>query len=266
MKIALQEGLIPGDSLREKLDFAEELSIEGLEVSGWGKPYDRLEELEKALRGRRIQISTVCGQTTFDWLDPDPAKRKASIEESKRNLEFCGHIGAVGQIVPPIFGGPRIPDLSPVADAITLEKQLLVEITKELAAYAAERGTLLLLEPLNRYEQHLLRRQEDGIEIIEKAGNPPGVKLISDFFHMHIEERNTPETLRRVGHLVGHVHMADNTRQQPGTGDMDWEAGLRALKEVGFEGYLAYECGIIGERKSALKASVEFIRGILSSL
>lgn len=266
MKMALQEGLIPGDSLGEKLDFAEELSIEGLEVSGWGKPYDRLEELEKALRGRRIRISTVCGQTTFDWLDPDPVKRKASIEESKRNLEFCGHVGAVGQIVPPIFGGPRIPDLSPVADAITLEKQLLVEITKELAAYAAERGTLLLLEPLNRYEQHLLRRQEDGVEIIEKAGNPPGVKLISDFFHMHIEERNTPETLRRVGHLVGHVHMADNTRQQPGTGDMDWEAGLRALKQVGFGGYLAYECGIIGERKSALKASVEFIRGILSSL
>ena len=32
--------------------------------------------------------------------------------------------------MPPIFGGPRIPDLSPLADAITLEKNLLVEICK----------------------------------------------------------------------------------------------------------------------------------------
>ena len=266
MKIAVQEGLLPGDSLAEKLDFAEEIGVEGLEVSGWDKPYDRVEELEKAIEGRKIKISSVCGQSTFDFLDPDPAKRRSSIEESKRNLEFCGYFGAVGQIVPPIFGPPRIPDLSPLSDAITLEKKLLVEITKELAACAVENRTLFLLEPLNRYEQHLLRRQEDGAEIIRRAGAPPGVKLISDFFHMHIEETNTPETLRKLGDLVAHVHMADNTRQQPGTGDIDWGAGLSALKEIGFQGYLAYECGIAGERRAALKASVEFIRGIIASL
>ena len=44
------------------------------------------------------------------------------------------------------------------------EKELLVEIVKELAPFAHRHGTLLLLEPLNRYEQHLLRRQADAIE------------------------------------------------------------------------------------------------------
>ncbi|MBV7331813.1 TIM barrel protein [Chloroflexi bacterium TSY] len=62
-----------------------------------------------------------------------------------------------------------------------------------------------------RYEQHLLRRQADGVEIIQRAGEPPGVALISDFFHMHIEETSTPDTLREVGKYVAHVHMADNT-------------------------------------------------------
>ncbi|MBI4553378.1 MAG: sugar phosphate isomerase/epimerase [Candidatus Latescibacteria bacterium] len=266
MKIALQEGLLPGDSLDEKLDFAESLEIEGLEVSGWSKPYERVKELEKALKGRRITFASVCGQSTFDFLDPDPAKRRASIEESKRNLDVCAHFGAVGQIVVPIFGGPRLPDLSPYFDVIELEKQIFVEITKELAAYAADRKTLVLLEPLNRYEQHLLRRQDDGVEIIKRAGDPPGVKLLSDFFHMHIEETSTPDAFRRAGKYVGHVHMADNTRQQPGTGDIDWRAGLGALKEVGFTGYLAYECGIAGERKAALKQSVEFIRRIIKGL
>jgi sugar phosphate isomerase/epimerase len=270
VKIALQEGLIPGNDLNDKLDFAESLNVEGVEISGWSKPFERVTELENALRGRRIRMASVCGQTTFDFLDPDPKKRAASIEESKKNLEVAAHFGAAGQIVPPIFGSPRIPDLSPYADAITLEKRLLAELIKDLAAFAHTRKTLLLLEPLNRYEQHLLRRQDDGVEAIQMAGNPPGVKLLSDFFHMHIEETNTPDAFRRAGDYVGHVHMADNTRQEPGAGDIDWKAGLGALKSIGFTGYLAYECGITGntpeEKRAAIKRSVEYIQGVIASL
>ncbi|MBI2191221.1 MAG: sugar phosphate isomerase/epimerase [Planctomycetes bacterium] len=265
MKISLQEGLLPGRTLEEKLDFAESLGVEGVEVSGRSRPYER-EDLPKALRGRQVRLSSLCGQSTFDFLDPDPKKRRESIEESKRNLAFCGEFGAAGQIVPPIFGPARVPDLSPVMDPLTIEKKLLVEITKELAAYAAEHRTLLLLEPLNRYEQHFLRRQADGIEIIEMAGRPKGVALLSDFFHMHIEETSTPAALRSAGKWVGHVHMADNTRLEPGSGDIDWHAGLGALKSIGFTGYLAWECGISGDRAVSLKRSVEFIRGVLASL
>ncbi|MDE0461936.1 MAG: TIM barrel protein, partial [Caldilineaceae bacterium] len=166
---------MPGETLNEKLDCAEALQIDGVEIQGRSRLYDRISEYEAAFSNRSVRISSICGQSTFDWLDPDPAKRQASIDESRRNLEACGHFGAAGQIVPPIFGPPRLPDLSPLKDAIALEKELLVEITRDLAAFAHSHGTLLLLEPLNRYEQHLLRRQEDGVEIIQKAGDPPGV-------------------------------------------------------------------------------------------
>ena len=60
--------------------------------------------------------------------------------------------------------------------------------------------------------------------------------------------------------------MADNTRMQPGTGDINWRAGLQALKDIGFSGYLAYECGIEGERRQALKTSVEFVRKTIAAL
>jgi len=60
--------------------------------------------------------------------------------------------------------------------------------------------------------------------------------------------------------------MADNTRLQPGTGDIDWRAGLQALKDVGFDGYLAYECGIQGDPREALRRSVTFIRGLVAAL
>src|SRR5688500_19935655 len=111
MKISIQEGLLPGNTLPEKLDFAEELGVEGVEVSGWSKPWERADEIEKALRGRKVKFSSVCGQSVFGFLDPDPKKRRASIDESKKNLEVCGRFGAAGQIIPPIFGPPLINDL-----------------------------------------------------------------------------------------------------------------------------------------------------------
>ncbi len=92
-------------------------------------------KIERELKGRAICISSVCGQAHFDWLDPDPEKRAVSLEETRRILEFCGHFGAAGQIVPPIFGPPRLPDLSPLHTAEELERQLLTEIVKEMAPY-----------------------------------------------------------------------------------------------------------------------------------
>ncbi len=266
MKISIQENLLPGETLDEKLDCAEALQIEGVEVQGRSRLYARIDEYEAAFRNRTVRISSVCGQSTFDWLDPDPTKRQASIDESKHNLEACGYFGAVGQIVPPIFGPPRLPDLSPLKDAVSLEKELLIEITRDLAAFAHSHGALLLLEPLNRYEQHLLRQQEDGVEIIQKAGSPPGVALLTDFFHMHIEEIDTPATIRKVGPYIGHIHVADNTRVQPGVGDIDWQAGIQALADIGFDGYLTYECRIAGEPREALSQSVAFLREIIATV
>jgi sugar phosphate isomerase/epimerase len=267
MKIAIQERMLPGDSLSANLDNAEQLGVEGVELWGDADLYTRVAEIETALQGRSVCISSVCGQAHFDWLDPDPEKRAVSLEETRRILEFCGHFGAAGQIVPPIFGPPRLPDLSPLHTAVELERQLLTEIVREMAPYAAARDTLLLLEPLNRYEQHLLRRQQDGIDIIQMAGNPAGVALLSDFFHMHIEETDTPQAFREAGQYVGHVHVADNTRQEPGTGDIDWCAGLQALKDIGFSGYLTFESAVSGDDPmQSLQVSVNFLREALASL
>lgn len=263
MKVGLQLGLIPGKTVADKVSWAADNGVEGIEISAGRYDPGDLTPVRKELENAPVPVVSVCGNTSFDFLDPDPKKRQASIDASKTFLALAGDLGAVGQIVPPIFGPPRIPNLLPYKDAITLEKELLVEICKDMGEYAAAHGVLLLLEPLNRYEQHLLRRQEDGVEIIERAGHP-GVSLIADFFHMHIEETNTPETIRKVGKHINHVHLADNTRLEPGTGDIDFVAGFAALAEAGFDGYMVYECGISGDnREESLKKSLAYVRNCI---
>lgn len=271
MKIALQLGLIPGSTPADKAKWAKDHGVEGIEVSAFGGGLENMKRDADAISGI-VPICSVCGNATpdgergFDFLHPEKAKRRASIEGSKGILEFCEQVGAVGQIVPPIFGSPVVPDLSPFMTALEIEEQLMLEACKELGPFAAERKTLFMLEPLNRYEQHYLRQQKDGVRII-KAHAGEGIGLLSDFFHMHIEETDTPQTFRDIGKYTNHIHLADNTRQEPGTGDIDFVAGFKALKEIGFTGYMAYECGISGnspeEKEANLKKSLDYMRNCI---
>lgn len=268
MKIAVQLGLLPGDTVRDKAAWARDHGVEGIELGVWGGGVPRMRKEADEIGGL-VPISSVCGntdpegKTSFDFVDPDPAKRKASIEGSKAILQFCGEVGAAGQIVPPIFGAPKVPDLSPFMTPLQLEDELLVAACQEVGPHAAAHRTLFMLEPLNRYEQHYLRKQSDGVRIIERAG-VEGIGLLSDLFHMHIEETSTPAAIREAGRHISHLHLADNTRMEPGTGDIDFVAAFRALHEVGFTGYMAYECSISGttpeEKARNLARSLEFVR------
>lgn len=266
MKIALQLGLIPGATTEDKAKWANDQGVEGIELGVWGGGLEKCLRDADAINGL-VPISSVCGNADpagnpcFDFLDPDKEKRRKAIEGSKALLTFCGEVGAAGQIVPPIFGGPKVPDLSPYKSAIELEDGLMVAALAELAPHAAAHNTLFLLEPLNRYEQHYLRRLSDAARVIERAGNPQGVGILADLFHMHIEETSSPQALRDNAALVKHLHLADNTRQEPGTGDIDFIAAFRVLKDLNFTGWLAYECSISGDDKaSSLVQSLTFVR------
>jgi sugar phosphate isomerase/epimerase len=273
MKIAVQLTLLPGASPKDKALWAKDHGVDAIELvsfGGGGLPRMRREADQI---GDVLPMCSVCGNVdadgvnSFDFLHPDPEKRRKSIDGSKAILDFCAQVGARGQIVPPIFGPPVVPDLSPVLTALEIEEKLMIAACQEIGEHAAAHKTLFMLEPLNHYEQHYLRKQSDGVRVIRAAG-APGLGLLSDLFHMHIEETNTPQTLREVGAYISHLHLADNTRLEPGTGDIDFVAAFKALKDVGFTGYMAYECGITGstaqEKATNLDTSLRYVRDCIA--
>jgi sugar phosphate isomerase/epimerase len=269
MKVAVQLGLLPGQSTRDKAQWAADHGVQGIELSAFSGGVDVMKSIADEINGR-VPVSSVCGNATleggrgFDFLHPDLAQRRASIDGSKAILEFCGEVGAVGQIVPPIFGPPVVPDLSPVLTPLEIEEQLMIAGLKEVGAHAAAHNTLFMLEPLNRYEQHYLCKQSDAIRVIKASGMTAGLGVLSDFFHMHIEETNSPQAFRDAKGFTTHIHLADNTRMEPGSGDIDFVASFKVLKENGFDGYMAYECGISGnnpeEKATSLAKSLDYVR------
>ena len=259
MKLACQDGMAVGTTLGEKLDSLAEAGYEGIEFGG-RELWTRVDEINAATANHSVKPSTICAGFGGCPLDADKKERDRASFDIHRLLETAGELGMVGLIAVPIFGSPRLPDLSPLATAVQLEKDLLYKLCDDWGKTAEKAGTFLLLEPLNRYETHLIRTLQDGVDICEKVGNPH-IKIMADFFHMSIEERNTPDAIRKAGSHIAHVHLADSTRQLPGYGDTDFRAGLQALREIGYTGFMALECGNPDEDKQAgLKKAATYIR------
>lgn len=259
LKLACQEGIVKGDTLKEKIRKMEAWGFEGIEFWGTGLA-DRIGEIEEALVDSSIKTSTICAGYSGCPLDPDPAERELVVSQCKELLGVAAQLGAVGLIFVPIFGPPRLPNVEPFADAVELEKLLLVEMCRELADVAAENGVYLLMEPLNGYESHLLRRLEDALEIIDRAGSPPGLAMMADFFHMNLEETDIPAALRAAAPHLKHVHLGDTPRWLPGLGRTDFRPGLQTLQEIGYDGYMAFEAGVPGDPDELVPQAAEFMR------
>lgn len=138
---------------------------------------------------------------------------------------------------------------------------MLLAALSELGDHAERVGTMLFLEPLNRYEDHILRRLDQAVDYCQVVGNP-SLQVMADTFHMAIEEDDPPEALHRTGKWLGHVHLADSNRLQPGTGHTDFGAIFSALRDVSFDGAMALECGLRGEPEVALPSTARWLRDL----
>lgn len=94
---------------------------------------------------------------------------------------------------------------------------------------AARTGTTVYLEPLNRYQDHMINTPADARRYIEENGLKH-VQIIGDFYHMNIEEDSLTDALHQHRDLLGHVHIADNHRYQPGSGSLDFASLFAQLR------------------------------------
>jgi sugar phosphate isomerase/epimerase len=261
MKLACQEGLIPGATFAAKLLKLASYGFEGVELNGSRLiDADGLAERRSALADSEIRASSICGGFPCELVHPDQARRRKCVDTVKRLIDIAAELGGTGPIAVPIFNSnDRLPDLAPFKNRHELEIELLVKVLGELGAYAEGANARLHLEPLNRYESNALKNIEEAAEVCRRVGSS-GVDVIPDFFHMNIEQEDVPASLEAIAPHIGHIHLADNTRKQPGTGSIDFRGGFAALKRIGYQGWMALECGLTGPADEVLPASVAYLR------
>ena len=256
LNISFQEWTPPGNSLNEKFDYMENLGITGFEPGG-KRLIQNFNEYQQALKGRNIKLSAICAGFDGFILAEDPAV-KAQFDSSMREIiAAAGELGSTGVIMVPAFNSQQ-----PCKPHTLETRAYLCEQMHELGEYALKHNTTVILEPLNRKEAYYLRQVADAAAICRDSASA-GVKCMGDFWHMQEETSDYAALLSAGYEYLQHVHIASRgERKMPGEdGELDtYVDGFRALKEMGYDKYVSFECGCRGDREISVPAAVELIR------
>ena len=256
LKISFQEGTAPRQSLNEKFDYMESLGVVGFEPGGRGLA-GRVNEIQQALNGRNIKVSAICAGFGGFILAEDPAV-KAEFDSTMREIiAAAGELGSTGVIMVPAFNGQ-----TPCKPHTRETREYLCEQMHELGEFALKHNTTVILEPLNRNEAHYLRQVADAAAICRDSKSA-GVKCMGDFWHMSEETSDYAALLAAGPEYLQHVHIASRgNRKMPGeNGEVDYYVdGFRALKQMGYDQYVSFECGCNGDKEILVPAAVELLR------
>ena len=256
LNISFQESTAPGKNLNEKFDFMEKHNVVGFEPHG-NNINKRMQEFKDALKGRNIQVSAVCAGFEGFILSTDPAIRKRCRDTMNELIIAAGELNSTGVIIVPAFNSQV-----PVMPHTQETRDFLCEQFDEMGTFAQQHGTTVILEPLNRKEAFYLRQVADAASICRDIDNP-GVTCLGDFWHMTWEETSDMAAFLAAGKHLQHVHVASRKRRSmPGEdGEADnYVNGFRGLKMIGYDKYVSFECGLQGERETAVPAALELLR------
>jgi sugar phosphate isomerase/epimerase len=269
MRFAIQTILLPGESLAEKFDNAARYGFDGVEivVSPTFDLKANLTEIKQATAQSGLPACAICTHSIHDPLVPDVAERRKRLTALAELLTLADEIGAGGVVSVPVRPPHVYPDMSPWMDRRQTLMHLLIETLRALVQALPAGNASLFLEPLNRYEAYFLLRVADAVEAAEAVGHPR-VKALGDFFHMNIEESDIAEAFYGASAHLGHIHIADNTRFQPGRGCMNFAPSFKALADMGYQGFISIECWtprgavIAGDPEIALPETVRFLHAL----
>ena len=255
LKLSFQEKTAPGENLNERFDYMENLGIVGFEPGGRNLAA-RVNEFQQALRGRNIKVSAICAGFDGFILAEDPAVKALFDSTMREIIAAAGELGSTGVIMVPAFNRQV-----PVKPHTLETREYLCEQMHELGEYALKHNTTVILEPLNRREAHDLRQVADAAAICRDSKSA-GVMCMGDFWHMQ-EETSDYAAFMAAGQYLQHVHVASRgNRKMPGEdGELDnYVEGMRALKQLGYDKYISFECGTNGDRNVTVPAAVELLR------
>ena len=253
LRLSCQEGVAPGKTLTEKLDFLEGLGFEGFEPGG-GNLSKRVAEFQQAFQGRKIKISAICAGFKGALISHEEKSRQDCLDSMKEILTAAGELGSTGVILVPAFNGQT-------KLGHWEGREMLVKLLPELGEAAQKAGTRVLLEPLTRGEAHFLRQVGAGAQICKDV-NHPGIAVMGDFWHMTWEEPCDMAAFLSARKYLHHVHIASRkNRQMPGEDEGDnYVAGFKGLKLIGYQDFISLECGSKGDRKTTIPLAAKLIR------
>ena len=269
------------DSLRcgmaEAMRKAKALGADGFQVnahSGDMAPENlsaakRREFLDMA-KSNGLRICALCGDLGMGFGNPD--KNPALVEKSKRILDLAGDLetSVVTTHIGVVPGDPAHPRYAVMQEACS---QLAGYADRQGAHFAVETGpeTAAVLKAfLDSLGSRGVAVNLDPANLVKVTGDDPvrAVYTLRDYIvHTHAKDGRKllevvdAEAVYGLRDIEEVIQEGEAFIELPlGQGDVDWAAYLRALDEIGYEGFLTIEREVGADPEADIGMAVRFLR------
>jgi D-psicose/D-tagatose/L-ribulose 3-epimerase len=233
--------------------------FDGVEIPVFGGTPDDYKPVRAELDKNGLKCTTVTILTAeTNAVSPDAGVRQRAAAWLKTVVDINHVLGAETVCGPyhsalGVFSGT-----GPTAD----EKKRAADVLREAAEHAKQAKLTLAIEYLNRFECYFLNTAAGARELVQMV-NHPNFRTMYDSFHAHIEEKDSAAAIRTVAPVLAHVHISENDRGTPGTGQVNWDATFDTLKQVGYDGWMVIEA--FGRALPDLAAATRIWRDLFPS-
>lgn len=246
MKFAICNETFEGGSHREGLALAKKLGYTGVEVAPFTLGLDVREILQGTRREYRAMVEdlgmSILGlhwllakTSGFHLTTDDAAVRSKTADYFKSLIELCvdlgGNIMVLGSPLQRNFTAPMTHDQA-MGNAI----DVIGRLTRDLESA----NVRLAIEPLGPQEGNFLNHASQARAMIQRIASP-NVRLHLDVKAMSSEGFPIAQIIQDHADLLIHFHANDPNKLGPGMGDVDQAPIFKALKDVGYSGWVSVE-------------------------
>ncbi|MST82216.1 sugar phosphate isomerase/epimerase family protein [Bilifractor porci] len=247
-------------TIEENLQKAAALGYDAIEIHMRENEILNYDHIRQAMRETGVSISMiVTGKLATEGFctltDDRPYVEKAALKGVMDYIDIASKLGA-GIVLGWVRG------TIPANQNFTPYMRRLGKNLQEINNYSKVHHVPVVIEVINHYEMNIFTKAEQLLSFISEW-ELDNCFVHLDTYHMNLEEDNLSETILQVGDKLGYLHLADNQRWYPGSGNIDFISVFHALRAIHYTGYVTVECFPRDDRDDTAKKAIESIRDLI---
>ncbi len=296
LKYAICNETFAGWPLEKGFHFAAQCGYRGIEIA----PFTIADSVADISAKRRAEVRRSAERAGLEvvglhWLlaktqglhltSPETEVRRRTAEYLGHLARFCADLG--GKIM--VFGSPQQRNLAPPvsAELRQLGMKRAAEVLRAAVPALEKTGVTLAIEPLAPAETNFINTAAEGVELV-KLVDSPRCRLHLDCKAMSAEAAETgtgsagqpamrgnrtpsavpvpvsaiiPALIHKYRRWFVHFHANDPNRRGPGFGELDFVPILKALREIGYRGWVSVEVfDFVPGPERLARESLEYLR------
>lgn len=258
--------MMKAPSYKELCQRAKNDGMDGIEYVMNPNDFD-MDAFRSALEETKMGISLIqagylVNNMNLALIHPDKEIEKRTMVELKKVIKNSAELGAgvnIGVLI-----GRALPDIP-----TRQNERILVDRFKEIAEYCEKVNGFFTYETYDKRIVDFAIGTETALDIIEKVGSDR-CKLVIDFEHMYIEDKDLLTSIMQTREHIAVVHCIDSDHNPCGSsnGRVDFRQAIDALKLINYDGYLVtnlVRSNVEPEKAKdeGLKITSKYIRNLL---